>query len=240
MMKIFLINLDKNPNRLAASKAQLDALGVEFERVRAVYGRDLTDIEKRHAVNRFRWWCAKGYRPRDGEIGVALSQNGIYRRMVKEGVSAACIFEDDVKFSLRLVEVLNAVSDFVDCTRPQVILLTNFTKDRGDPQVPVIRAISSDQCAAGYVITLPAARAILKANEPIQVPCDNWSRWRRRGLIELYHALPTVCGQDDRVTFGSDIESGSVVRTKEMSIIGLFLFKLKRIVGIIIDRSLPL
>lgn len=239
-MKTFLVNLDKNPERLAASKAQLDKLGVEFERVRAVYGKDLTDDEKRRAVNRFRWWCAKGYQPRDGEIGVAMSQNGIYQRIVNEAIDVACVFEDDVKFSPRLVEVLEVVSKFVDSAKPQVVLLTNFTKDKSVPELPEIKAIEADQCAAGYVITRPAARAILQANEPIQVPCDNWSRWRKRGIIELYHALPTVCGQEDRVTFGSDIEVGTVVRTKEMSAVRLLAFKLKRVVGTIIDRSLPL
>ena len=66
-MKVFLVNLDKNPERLAAADAQLRKLGVEYERFPAVYGADLPKAEKRQAVNRFRWWCAVG-RPSGGGV----------------------------------------------------------------------------------------------------------------------------------------------------------------------------
>lgn len=239
-MKTFLINLDKNPERLAAMTSQLEKLGVVFERVRAVYGKDLSDEEKRRAVNRFRWWCAKGYRIRDGEIGCAISHNNIYRKMIDGNIPVACVFEDDVQFDERFNEVLASVSRFIDLEKPQVVLLTNFTRVRRNPETPEIVPIANDHCTAGYVLTLPAARAILRVNSPIQVPSDGWPRWVKRGVISLYQAFPTVCGQEDRETFGSDIEVGTVVRTKEMSAIRLLLFKLKRLVGTIIDRSLPL
>ena len=239
-MKIFLINLDKNPERLAASKAQLDALGVEFERVRAVYGRDLTDIEKRHAVNRFRWWCAKGYRVRDGEIGCAMSHNNIYRKMIEEKIEVACVLEDDVQFDNRFLEVCLDVGKFVDLRKSQVVLLTNFTRERRNPRKTEIIPIKNDHCTAGYVLTLPAARSILRVNDPIQIPADGWSRWVKRGIIELYQAFPTVCGQEDRVTFGSDVETATMLRVSELSFIRKVLHKMKRLIGIAIDRSLPL
>ena len=38
-MKVFLVNLDKNPERLAAADAQLRMLGVEYERFRRCMAR---------------------------------------------------------------------------------------------------------------------------------------------------------------------------------------------------------
>lgn len=239
-MKTFLINLDKNPERLAASKAQLDKLGVEFERVRAVYGKDLTDDDKRRAVNRFRWWCAKGYKVRDGEIGCAMSHNNIYRKMIEENIEVACILEDDVQFSDRFPEACAKVERFVDPNKSQVVLLTNFTRVRRDPKEIEIVPILNDHCTAGYILTLSAAKSILRVNEPIQVPADGWPRWVKRGVIELYQAFPTVCGQEDRETFGSDVETATMLRVSQLSFARKLVHKAKRLVGTIIDRSLPL
>lgn len=242
-MKAFLINLDKNTERLAASRAQLDKLGVEFERVRAVYGKELSAEEKRRAVNRFRWWCAKGYKVRDGEIGCAMSHAVIYRRMIEEHLPMACVLEDDNRYTSRFTEVVDAVSKMIDLDLPQVVLLTNRRENRHEnPSVPKLVPTDHDQHTAGYILTQKAAKAILRANTPIQVPADNWRRWQRRGIIRLYHALPMVCIQDNEPLFESDIEGRgeNVLRVKDLPTHKWLLFKLKRLIGTIIDRSLPL
>ena len=59
-MKVYLINLDSETERLAAADAQLKRLGVEYERFPAVRGSALTKGERDVAVNGFRWWCAVG------------------------------------------------------------------------------------------------------------------------------------------------------------------------------------
>ena len=41
--KILVVNLDRSPERLAAISAQLEKLGVPFERVVALDGRELAD-----------------------------------------------------------------------------------------------------------------------------------------------------------------------------------------------------
>ena len=42
MMKVFLVNLDKRPDRLAFVSKQLDELGIPFERFAAIDGSKLT------------------------------------------------------------------------------------------------------------------------------------------------------------------------------------------------------
>ena len=80
-MKVFLINLDRDQERLKAADAQLKALGVEYEWIPAVYGKSLSQEEKQRKVNRFRWWCAVGRSMTDGELGCALSHAAVYRWM---------------------------------------------------------------------------------------------------------------------------------------------------------------
>jgi glycosyl transferase, family 25 len=42
-MKVFVINLDRSPDRLARIQIQSDQLGFDFERVRAVDGRTMSE-----------------------------------------------------------------------------------------------------------------------------------------------------------------------------------------------------
>lgn len=247
---MFLINLKKNKERLLQAQARLGKLGVEFERIEAVYGKELSPEEKQKAVNRFRWWCAQGRKIRDGEIGCALSHYMIYKRMVAEKISCACILEDDNAYRENFAVVVEEIANRVDVMKPQVVLLTNLTDDRAAGQGVEIRRTVSDSTASAYIITLPAAKALLTANLPMHVPCDYWVRWTKRGLIELYHAFPTLAAQDGRQLcingiktnkeFTSDIEVGKVDRVSEYGITSFLFHKAKRLIGFVIDSLLPL
>lgn len=249
-MKVFLINLKKNPERLERSTARLRALGIEFERVEAVYGKDLTQNEKHAAVNGFRWWCAQGRRIRDGEIGCALSHHKIYKMMQRDNIDCACILEDDNVYRDNFKAVLDDVERLIDLTKPQVVLLSNCTDDRGIGDKTQIIKAKGDQWTSSYVITRPAAMAILNANLPIQAPCDSWHRWTRRGIISLYHSFPTIAVQDGHPLFSygievgdpyaSDIEGGAHERVCNFSVGRKIFHKLKRLVGVIVDNLLPL
>ncbi len=194
-MKVFLINLDKNPDRLAAADAQLKRLGVEYERFPAVYGKALPEEEKRRAVNRFRWWCAVGRTIRDGEIGCALSHYAIYRRMVEERIPMACVLEDDVLLEDAFPDQLRRVEAWVRPGEPQVVLLSNHT-GKNVERAQGIYPTQSDIRTEGYVLTRTAAIALLKANLPLKVPCDFWGRWVSMHILALYHAHPRCCTQN--------------------------------------------
>ena len=66
-MRVFFVNLARRPERRAFMERQFDALGLCAERVDAVDGRSMPPEEREKSVSRFRWWCANGYRARDGE-----------------------------------------------------------------------------------------------------------------------------------------------------------------------------
>ena len=76
-MKAFLINLDRDTERLAAADAQLRRLGIAYERVKAVDGKDLSRAEIRRNVARTRALWANGSMYTPGQIGCWLSHTGI-------------------------------------------------------------------------------------------------------------------------------------------------------------------
>ena len=234
-MKVYLINLESAAERLAAADAQLKSLGVEYERFPAVRGSALATGERDAAVNSFRWWCAVGRPCRVGEIGCALSHYGIYKKLVDQPV---CVLEDDVVLDGRFKSVVNYVEEFVDVGKSQVVLLSNHSKESGDAEGFSIVPAQSDMYTEGYVITPKAAQALLKANLPMQCPCDWWGRWVRRGLIELYHAFPTVCSQDQSQYASGTVDSNAF-NVKNLSLPRFCVHKFLRLVGKTLDWMLP-
>lgn len=231
MMKVFVLNLDRDKERLEAVDKQLRRLGVEYERITAVYGKSLSAAEKNSKINRFRWWCAVGRPYMPGEVGCALS----HFKAWESCETAVCVLEDDVILALEFPAVLERVGKWISPAKPQVVLLSNHSGETGKG---VCRS-SGDMYAEGYVINLAAIKALRACNDPLQTPCDWWGRWARRGVIELYHAFPTVCSQNQ-----SQYESGTVqpgcLRVSELSLLAFAWHKLKRLIGKVLDRILPL
>jgi len=241
-MKVLLVNLDRDADRLAAANAQLVRLGVAYARLPAVYAKALPSEEKRRAVDRFRWWCVIGRPVRDGEIGCAMSHFRAW-----ETGCPVCVLEDDVILDARFPEVLRQVGAWIDPERPQVVLLSNhsdrtpdgngFEGYRSAPDCPFeVRRSSGDMFTEGYVITPKAAEAIRRANWPLATPCDHWGRWARLGLIELYHAFPTVCSQN-KAGFASGTVTSDLVRVADLPFHRWLCHKAKRALGLALDRA---
>jgi GR25 family glycosyltransferase involved in LPS biosynthesis len=92
-MKVYLINLDRRPDRLAEMTERLGALGLEFERVSAFDGKNQS------VVRLVSWVKAYIYNdmvlPTRGQIGVYHSHRKIWQKMLDEGTEQALVFEDD-------------------------------------------------------------------------------------------------------------------------------------------------
>jgi len=233
-MKVYVINLDKDKEKMASIDAQLRRLGVEYERFPAIYAKEMPEDERDKAVNRFRWWCAMGRPIAPAEIGCALSHFAIYRQ-IEEPV---CILEDDVILGERFKENLAQVESFVDTAKPQVVMLSDHTGMYRNVEVigGAIRRSSTAMCTDGYVITPAAGKALLEQNCPIIVPCDTWGRWSKQGKIEIYHALPNAVSQD-QVTFGSSTFAERVV-VADLPPARWMWHKAKRCVGRAVDLIL--
>ena len=56
-MKTFVVNLAKNTERMASMEAQLGALGMEYERIEAVYGKALCETFAQRLVRELEENC---------------------------------------------------------------------------------------------------------------------------------------------------------------------------------------
>ena len=202
-MKTYLINLDRNPERLDFMRGQLERLGIAFERFPAVWGKGLSDSERKSGFSRTRSFIAAGKRLSDAEIGVAMSHVGCCRRMVEGDVPYALVLEDDVVLSSGFRDALSRVEAFINPGRPQLVLLSGYGVPGAESMPEEIRAEKSAWCADAYVLTLSAAKLILKANSPVITVADSFKRWRRRFGLEIFRALPSTARQDDE-TFASE------------------------------------
>lgn len=202
-MKTYLINLDKNPERLTFMREQLAALDLAFERFPAVYGKSLSSAARRAGFSAVRSFIASKKKMSDAEIGVAMSHVGCYKKMLEAGASTALVFEDDVVLGPGFRETLARVEKFLDPAKPQLVVLSGYGVENAETLPQEIRAEKSIWCADAYVLTAAAARLILKANDPVITVADSFKRWHRRFGLELYRALPATVRQDD-VTFASE------------------------------------
>ncbi len=230
-MKVFVINLDKDKDRMASINAQLRELGIPYERVSGVYAKEMPEEEINKTVNRFRWWCAIGRPVVPAEVGCALSHKKIYEMMSSD--EAVCILEDDVVIEKSFHKNVKDIETVIDCSRPQVYLLSNHQERFSGKG---IMRHSYGTCTDGYIITKPAADAIIRHNFPLQVPCDHWGRWVGQGLIELYHVLP-ACIRQDQERFGTSTQAEANLVSK-LPPLRWFLHKSKRLLGKTIDETL--
>ena len=94
---VFVINLDRDKDRLAFMARQLDALGLAWERFPAVLGIAVPDELRA-------WFFTPEGAPSPaltpGEIGVYASHLSAHRRLLASDFDAALVFEDDVEETL--------------------------------------------------------------------------------------------------------------------------------------------
>ena len=231
-MNVYVINMDRDEGRLLVVGSRLRDLGVPYIRSCAIDAKELHPQELNAAVNRFRSWCALGRPIRRGEIGCAMSHYAIYKQISEP----ACVLEDDVILADEFPNVLDKVGEWIDPIKPQVVLLSNHSKD---VQVSAgVFPASSDMYAEGYVITPAAAQALLAANRPMQRPCDHWGVWAKRGIIELYHAFPTVCSQDQS-KYASGTVGDDCFRVSDLGAVCWLVHKGMRVIGKTLDAILP-
>lgn len=197
-MHVFVINLDKDKERLSIVSQRLKELGVSYERVAGINANEMTENERRDAVNKFRFWCVVGRQCRAGEIGCAMAHKKVYQQMCEQGISVACILEDDVVLDDRFPEILYYIErnmNMKDC-RPQVYLLSNHTKKEYKDLTLRIVSINNDMYAEGYVLNSKGAKLLSRINYPMEAPCDWWGRWSHVYGLELNHVIPAACTQD--------------------------------------------
>jgi glycosyl transferase, family 25 len=171
-INVYVINLDRSPERLAQISTRLATLEVPFERVTAFDAskQDLSLCQ----IDRVAFSRVHGRNSiRDAEIGCHQSHVTVLKKLIQSDKQFAVVFEDDIHIG----EGLSATLDQLKEWRIHWDIVPLFHWHRGTP----LRIQRSDTCAlnvfltavtssAAYVVNRHAAQTLLDHMQ-IQTAC---------------------------------------------------------------------
>jgi len=201
-MQCFVINLEKDRARREQIAAQLQRAGLAHEIFPAVYGKSLTDDELLRSYD----VQAAARLKREmttGEIGCALSHQGVYKTMVERGLPCAMVLEDDALLGADITRVLAELEPRLRVETPQVVLLncvkltSYFSTERLGKHHLLAPVLDGAWGAHGYVLNLAAAKSLLAGLFPVRLPADIWDQFRREKLTTLRAVVPYCVGLSD-------------------------------------------
>ena len=189
---IFIISL-KHSGRREFISDRLSSLGLRFQFIDAVYGKDLTDEDLSKVDFEFYPQRFGSKKPlTKGELGCALSHIGIYEKMVKENIPEAIILEDDAIVNLYFPEILKEALEklpkraemlFLDHGKAKVFPLMRSLPERyrlARYLTPSKNSKRTITCTAAYYLKLEGAKKLLSKAYPLRLPADYLT-----GLLQL-------------------------------------------------------
>ena len=210
---IFVINLDRSPERLRTFTANLAAFGLDFHRVAAVDGLqlDLSDCVQPE-VDLKAWAKFHHREPKFNEIACYLSHIRALQAFIDSDYKYGVIFEDDALIDQSFPQVLRSLETVDDwdivklfATHPGVQIkrqsltsthyLTSFITQSGS--------------AACYLIRREAAQKLIRFLRPARMPYDHvFDRNFAHGL-KLRSIYPSLARRMDvPSTIGYDHDKG--------------------------------
>jgi glycosyl transferase family 25 len=221
-MQIFLINLQRRPDRLNAMNAAGARLGLTFTRIQALDARTAGPLTEYFAPS-----GPLGEIPR-GDKACLLSHRMAWEQFIASNDSHAAILEDDVMLSpaaARFLKEPDWIPAGIDVVKlehygppGQSVLLSDFTNVGDDFRIA--RMHSRHTGAAAYILSRRAAERLLK-EQRFNLPVDhllfnpnNSLLFQRLGPWQL---LPAIARQEQFVGEKSDIE-GTRIGLRALSI----------------------
>lgn len=195
-MQVFLINLDRSPERLEFMDRQFRDLGVAYERVAAIDGRLLSSKE----LDR---WCPGGELA-PAEIGCFLSHRTCWGALLASGDQFAVVFEDDVELAADLACYLAAdewvpqSADIVKLETSHQKVLVEWAATSALDGRGLFRLLGRHAGTGGYVFSRDFATKALDSSHVLRSPVDHFMLHRSSDFARTVLALqmdPAVCRQ---------------------------------------------
>ena len=168
-LPVFVINLDRRPDRLATISGDLDRLGLPFERVAAIDARRLPPEDRADRNPLFR----------AGSKACMLSHGEALRRFLATGCGAAMILEDDAELASDLPTVCRSADWWPAGTGLVKLERPNSNRSLQGPRCgrtpggrELRRIVRWNAGSAGYLIDRAAAGLFLSAFEGASVSTD--------------------------------------------------------------------
>ncbi len=197
---VFVINMDKDTDRLARIASMLSQQGLAFERISGVKGLAVPN------------WAADDFRAAKllpGEIGCYASHLVAARTLLDSGHSAAAIFEDDIVLFDGLASALTHIVErapdgwdlinIASSSRRSMLSVVEMPLGRH-----IVRYSRYPWGTAGYLLSRSGAQKML-ASRPRQVSFDVELRHPWRLDLNSYGIQPSLVRQTD--DFGSSISN---------------------------------
>jgi len=208
LMKVYCINLDRRPDRLAHMTEQFERLGVDFVRVPAVDGQDTKVQAEAERLGHER----SGQPGGAGTFACFQSHKEIWRTLVKSGDSFAIVLEDDVLVADRIVEYLSV--DWIPANAHIVKLETNknrihlcATSSTKVPEYPLQRLYSAHLGTGGYIISRKTAQKLLADTKSFDLAVDRYlfsPESKMFSELLIYQMVPAPVIQGDKAKVESD------------------------------------
>lgn len=183
-MQIYVISLKHALNRRDLMSKQLDNLGLSYEFIDAVDGRQLTTDEMNNmcdmdAVKQNPAWLTPG------AIGCAISHKIAYEKLLCNNQKTALILEDDMILPQSLDKILKSIESQI--VPGEVVLLhykgwnvcrfSNYNKRLLDDRMSLVFPLTINDIpitTGAYVMSYEACKTLCELLPPIRVAADSW------------------------------------------------------------------
>ena len=229
---IYVINLDRDVERMASIRANLEALGLPFERLSAVMGKDVPEWEKLVDMSAYAWRNRLDT-PRAGEVGCYLSHLKAMETFLRTDAPWCVILEDDVEVLPACAAVLRSLAEKDDW---DLVKLFNFhsglpVKKRALGSAHhLVAHLTRTTSSAAYVVNRRAAETLMQSMRPITEQVDHaldrpWETGLRvRGIRPMPVVLAPVAATTSTIDYQGRGKQG---RTLSKSL-KLFLSRAKK------------
>lgn len=199
----WVINLDRDVERLQRISQQLAPTGLAWTRMPAVYGRDLPADEQRRLLDAATYRRRHGMEPALGELGCYLSHVAVMRALLASSHAAALVLEDDVLLTPALVPVLQGL--MAHPARWDMVKLSQVHSGTPQPYLDVAPghrlAVMLSRCtgSSAYLMNRRAAEAYLARILPMTLPYDHVFDQGWTFGLKVRMVTPTPCVHDEAI-----------------------------------------
>lgn len=173
----YVINMDDNPDRMARAAAELERLGITYQRIPAVNGRSISEEELAHVYDA-RANARRARHPLIGpEIGCYLSHISVWERIAAGSAPGGIVLEDDFAASDSLPAVIDALKD--DDGGWEIVKLFSLHRQQGVVSrrslvkgIEIVVPYKVPTTTLGYAIRRDAAARLAAGALPISRPID--------------------------------------------------------------------
>jgi len=201
---LYIINLDRSPDRYKLVSQAAKEAGIPFRRIAAIEGRKI-DVKTCKLVDEKAFLRQHGKTILAGEVGCYLSHLEALDRIINGQDDYAIIVEDDVAFAEDFVETVNQI---IGLSGWDIVKFVNHRNRLFHPCYALENGYKLGRClhgplgsSAGYIVTKTGAALLKEKLAPMTLPFDvalerGWSGFEffvlNHDIISLVAGAPST------------------------------------------------